>query len=99
MKCTNADYNDFSNLSGAILYLDPPYEQADNLYKLGSFDSHALYDWAYEMSKNNIVIISSYEVSDERFKHVFEFKNARSTFSSKGYGNRTEKLFMVKAWM
>lgn len=97
LKCTNADYKDFSNLSGAILYLDPPYEQATDKYKLGKFNSAEFYDFAYKMSKHNTVIISSYEVNDERFEQVFEFKTARSTLNSKGFGNRTEKLFMVKA--
>lgn len=44
-----------------------------------------------KMSKNNIVIISSYEVSDDRFKP------ARSTFQGGSAGSKTEKLFMVKA--
>lgn len=97
VNVTNRDYKVFGDLTGAILYLDPPYENAANSYKTGKFDSMAFYDWAYEMSENNIVIISSYEVSDERFEPVFEFKNARSTLNSKVVGNRTEKLFMVKA--
>ena len=94
---TNKDYKGFSYLKGAILYLDPPYENATDEYKTGKFDSAEFYDWAYKMSKNNFVIISSYEVSDERFQPVFEFETARSTLSSKGRGDRTEKLFMVKA--
>ena len=97
LECTNLDYKDFENLSGKILYLDPPYEQATNKYKFGTFNSADFYDWAYEMSKHNKVIISSYEVSDGRFEHVFEFKGARSTLSANGLGNKTEKLFMVKA--
>lgn len=48
------------------------------------------------MSKNNIVIISSYEVSDERFEVVYEFVKAKSTLSGGAKGTRTEKLFMVK---
>ena len=93
----NEDYKYFSNVKNNILYLDPPYEQATNKYKLGKFDSLEFYDWAYEMSQNNIVIISSYEVSDERFEPVFEFKSARSTLQGGSTGNKTEKLFMVKA--
>lgn len=97
VNMTNRDYKDFSNLSGVVLYLDPPYQNATDKYKTGKFDSYEFYNWAYEMSHNNIVIISSYEVSDERFEPVFEFKTARSTLSAKGRGERTEKLFMVKA--
>ena len=61
-----------------------------------SFENQSFYDWAYEMSKKNIVLISSYEISDERFECVYEFKNARSTFAPGPRGKRTEKLFMVK---
>lgn len=66
-------------------------------YLGNGFNSAEFYDWAYKMSKQNTVIISSYEVNDERFEPVFEFKTARSTLKPKGLGNRTEKLFMVKA--
>lgn len=93
----NEDYKHFSNIKNSILYLDPPYEQATNKYKLGEFNSSEFYDWAYKMSKCNTVIISSYEVSDERFEHVFDFKNARSTLQGGSTGSKTEKLFMVKA--
>lgn len=93
----NKDYRDYTGLKNAILYLDPPYENAENSYKTRNFDSVALYDWAYKMSKDNIVIVSSYEVSDERFEKVFEFKNVRSTLAGGNTGNVTEKLFMVKA--
>lgn len=96
LKISNGDYKKFSELKNTIIYLDPPYQNATDKYKTGSFDSDSFYDWAYEMSKNNIVIISSYEVNDERFESVFDFTNARSTLNSNGYGNRTEKLFMVK---
>ena len=66
-------------------------QNRDNL-----FNSQTFYDWAYEMSKKNIVIISSYEISDSRFECVYEFKKAKSTLAAQGYGKKTEKLFMVK---
>ena len=66
-------------------------QSRDNL-----FNSQTFYDWAYEMSKKNIVIISSYEISDSRFECVYEFKKAKSTLAAQGYGKKTEKLFMVK---
>ncbi|WAX18189.1 hypothetical protein WC29P3_00010 [Weissella phage WC29P3] len=93
----NEDYKYFSNVKNSILYLDPPYENSANAYQIGKFESNDFYDWAYKMSKRNTVIISSYEVSDERYEPVFEFENARSRLAPRGIGNRTEKLFMVKA--
>lgn len=97
INLTNRDYKGFNNLNGAVLYLDPPYQNATDKYKTGNFDSAEFYDWAYKMSKNNIVIISSYELGDERFEPVFEFKDARSTLAGGTDKTKTEKLFMVKA--
>ena len=151
LEPTNLSYESFSNIEGAIFYLDPPYEgtkgynddkarikRADSeeynnirsfllskekgykhiengaCYTLGtsknnknrmyvkdllcknSFDSQNFYDWAFEMSKKNTVLISSYEISDERFEEVYSFDKARSTLQG-GYSNsKCEKLFMVK---
>ena len=98
LEITNRDYIHFSYLSDSIIYLDPPYEKAHlRGYSINNFDSKAFYDWAYKMSKKNIVLISSYEISDSRFKCVYEFKTVKSTFApNKKSGDRTEKLFMVK---
>ena len=98
LEITNRDYKRFSYLSDTIIYLDPPYEKAHlRGYSINNFDSKAFYDWAYKMSKKNIVLISSYEISDSRFKCVYEFKTVKSTFApNKKSGDRTEKLFMVK---
>ena len=98
LKITNKDYKHFTYLKNTIIYLDPPYEKAHLIgYSINNFDSKAFYDWAYNMSKNNIVLISSYEISDARFECVYEFKTVKSTFASnKKSGDRTEKLFMVK---
>ena len=96
-EATNLDYTEFSGVENAILYLDPPYENTLlKGYSMKEFNSQPFYDWAYEMSKKNIVLISSYEISDERFECVEEFKNARSTYAPGPRGKRTEKLFMVK---
>ena len=97
IKATNKSYHTFSDVSGAILYLDPPYEGTSQKGYINSFDSQEFYDWAFEMAKTNIVIISSYSISDERFETVYSFDKARSTLqggeNSKG---KNEKLFMVK---
>ena len=97
LEITNHDYTQFSYLSDAIIYLDPPYENTVlKGYSINEFDSQVFYEWAYNMSKKNIVLISSYEISDERFGCVYEFKTARSTLQGGTNNDRTEKLFMVK---
>ena len=96
IKATNKSYHDFSEVSGAILYLDPPYEGSYQESYINSFDSQEFYNWAFEMSKSNIVIISSYSISDERFEVVYSFDKARSTVQGGTRNDKCEKLFMVK---
>lgn len=92
----NEDYTAFSNIEGAIFYLDPPYE---NTKKYDCDIEHSdFYDWCVEMSKKNIVLISSYKLTDDRFVCVHEFLKARSNMQS-GYHNdngKVERLFMVR---
>lgn len=97
VEVTNLDYTEFSGVENAIFYLDPPYQNTLlKGYSINEFNSQSFYDWAYNMSKKNIVLISSYEISDERFECVYEFKNVRSTYTPGPRGEHTEKLFMVK---
>ena len=97
VKATNKSYHDFSEVSGAILYLDPPYEGTRHDGYINSFDSQEFYDWAFEIAKTNIVIISSYSISDERFEAVYSFDKARSTLQGgENIKAKNEKLFMVK---
>ena len=97
IKATNKSYHDFSEVYGAILYLDPPYEGTSQDSYINSFDSQEFYDWAFEMAQTNIVIISSYSISDERFEAVCYFDKECSKFR-RGPSDKAknEKLFMVK---
>ena len=97
LKITNHDYTHFSYLTNTIIYLDPPYENTIlEGYSISEFDNQSFYDWAYNMSKKNIVLMSSYEISDSRFECVYEFKNASRTNYGGAHRKKTEKLFMVK---
>ena len=96
IKATNKSYHDFSEVSGAILYLDPPYEGTNQDSYINSFDSQEFYDWAFEMAKTNIVIISSYSISDERFEVVYSFDKVHRTVQGGARNDKCEKLFMVK---
>ena len=96
IKATNKSYHDFGEVSGAILYLDPPYEGTNQDSYINSFDSQEFYNWAFEMAKTNIVIISSYSISDERFEAVYSFDKAHRTIQGGIRNDKCEKLFMVK---
>ena len=94
LRITNHDYIEFSNVENAVFYLDPPYENTENSYKF-EFNHEAFYDWCVEMAKKNIVIISSYTVSDPRFEVAFEFKKAHGTLAG-GQNKKYERLYTVK---
>jgi len=95
-KTTNEDYHYFSDVKYAILYLDPPYENTETGSYKSQINYQEFYDWVIKMSNNNIVLLSSYEVLDDRFECVYNFDKAKSTFQIKNKGQLTEKLFMVK---
>lgn len=96
LRITNHDYIEFSNVENAVFYLDPPYENTTttDAYKF-EFNHEAFYDWCVEMAKKNIVIISSYNVSDPRFEVAFEFKKAHGSYIG-GQNEKYERLYMVK---
>lgn len=93
---TTFDYKQFSNVTNAIIYLDPPYESTSKHYYKNEMDYKYFYDWAVDMSHKNIVLISSYALIDNRFEEVYNFEKAKSTFQGGKRNGRTEKLFMVK---
>lgn len=95
LEVTNRDYTAFSNVENAILYLDPPYENTKNPYKF-KFDHQLFYDWCVKMARKNVVIISSYDISDPHFEVSFRFENAHGTFSGGQNVKKHERLFMVK---
>lgn len=97
LTISNLDYAKYNNIEDSIIYLDPPYQNSDvSKYRTGGLDYTAFYDWVVSLASNNVVIISSYEISDPRFEVVYEFTTARSTLSGQGPKGKHEQLYMVK---
>ena len=87
------DYKDLDNLSGYVIYCDPPYKNAYG-YKF-KFDNNIFYEWVRKMSVNNIVLISEYEMPDD-FVCIWE-KQYKSSLSKDNKNLlKTERLFMYK---
>lgn len=62
-KC--GTYDQYTNLSGYVIYCDPPYRGTTHAYHIGNtvntiFDSNKFGDWCKLMSKRNIVFVSEY---------------------------------------
>lgn len=96
LKVFNKDYKYFTDVKHSIIYLDPPYKNTTKeLYKKEQLDYDKFYNWCIYMSKNNIVLISEYDMPSE-FKCVYEFKKAKATLQGGQHKTKYEKLFMVK---
>ncbi|HAX83226.1 MAG TPA: hypothetical protein DCY15_01620 [Ruminococcaceae bacterium] len=55
----------------SVIYCDIPYENSIG-YKIGAFNHEKFFDWA--VNQTEPIYISSYEISDPRFKCVWERK-------------------------
>ena len=85
-------YDEVSIKENSIIYCDIPYENTAE-YVNGGFNHEKFYDWAY--SQKELVVISSYEVSDKRFQRVINFR--KNSNLQGGFGNvKNEGLFIAK---
>lgn len=65
VKFSAGSYTQYSKLETYIIYCDPPYEQSSQ-YKSAEgesfrFDNERFLEWAKEMGKKNIVLVSEYK--------------------------------------
>ena len=89
------DFREIKNISGYVIYCDPPYKDTTK-YSTKNFPYEEFYNWCEEMSKNNIVLISEYNMPDN-FKCIWQ-KESKVTFDSNRKvsdkkNKRIEKLF------
>lgn len=89
---------DFRNIKPTIknfvIYCDIPYKNSTK-YKVDDFPYNEFYDWCRAMSKNNIVLISEYNMPDD-FECIWqkEVKTSLCIDRAKTDSKRTEKLFI-----
>lgn len=86
------DYEDMY-LKECVIYLDPPYNNTKKYKNAKSFDYNEFWDFARNMSQNNIVIISELEAPDD-FKCIWEKEVSRS-IKSNDKSKASEKLFVL----
>jgi DNA adenine methylase len=95
VKFKHCDYRQFSNLSGYVIYCDPPYENSKCEYN-SDFDNKQFWDWCDLMSKCNIIFISNYKAP--KGTHVIYSKVYKITGDSnrmKKGNKRIEKLYLM----
>ena len=86
------------NISNYVIYCDPPYRNTTK-YKTEIFPYEEFYNWCREMSKNNTVLISEYNMPDD-FECIWQ-KETKVNFDSnrkqkEETNKRIEKLFIYK---
>ena len=95
-KC--CDYKEYTleNTKDYVIYCDIPYKNTTK-YKTTEFSHDDFYRWVENMSKNNVVIISEYNMP-KQFIKIWE-KKTKTIFDCNRIANnekntRIEKLFM-----
>lgn len=92
LSVSEKSYNEIEIRPNSLIYCDIPYENTAE-YVAGSFNHRAFYDWASEQTE--LVVISSYDVSDDRFMRVINLKK-RQQLSPNGRKSMGEGLFIAK---
>ena len=85
-------YDEVPIKENSVVYCDIPYENTAE-YINNEFNHKKFYDWAY--NQKELVVISSYKISDDRFKRVINLK--KNSNLQGGFGNiKNEGLFVAK---
>ena len=94
LEISNKDYKEFSKIKDSIIYLDPPYKDTKKVYKHNDLNYEEFYNWCEDMSKDNIVLISGYDMPKD-FECIFEFTKARSSLQGGTHKDKYEKLYTI----
>jgi len=76
----------------SVIYCDPPYKGTLK-YSTNPFDYDEFYEWCRSMAKNNIVLVSEYNMPDD-FECIWS-KEHKVGINQDKHQPRLEKLFIV----
>ena len=89
----SGDYRQYESMKSALFYMDPPYKGTKQ-YSTKFINYEEFYDFCRKLSKNNIVLISEYDMPQD-FKCIWEKERTVKQDANKKGQRATEKLFMV----
>ena len=89
LETTNISYLEYHYQNGDVVYCDIPYQNTCEYDE--SFNHKQFYDWAY--NADFPVYFSSYEISDNRFKTIFEIPRRSTLSSSNNNCYKVEKVY------
>jgi site-specific DNA-adenine methylase len=78
-----------------VIYCDIPYKNTTS-YSTEKFPYDKFYKWCIEMSENNTVLISEYDMPKDKFKCIWSKEHITSLDKNDNKKPRIEKLFVVK---
>lgn len=90
INSSSQDYSEIKIKQNSVIYCDIPYEATEKYFKQ-KFDYSRFYDWCCKQTEP--LFISSYNISDPRFKCVSEFEH-RSILNDKSNNKVTERVYM-----
>ena len=90
INSSSQDYSEIKIKQNSVIYCDIPYEATETYFKQ-KFDYSRFYDWCCKQTEP--LFISSYNISDPRFKCINEFEH-RSTLDAKSNNKVTERVYM-----
>lgn len=94
----HCDFRDIKELKNCVIYCDPPYKDSTK-YSVAAFPYGDFYNWCKEMSKDNIVLVSEYNMPDGFdciwSKEVTTSVNCNRLTNDKK-NQRVEKLFVCR---
>ena len=95
IKLECCDYTAFKDYTGCLFYFDPPY-QGTKQYSKQSIDYDKFYDFLRKLSKNNIVLVSEYNMPDD-FECIWHKERKIMQKSDRITADKAvEKLFEVR---
>ena len=95
IKFVNCNFLDLpiDKIKGYVVYCDPPYRDTTK-YSTKNFPYELFYDWCRKLSKNNVVLVSEYNMPDD-FICIWE-KSVKINIGAKNINKpiRIEKLYI-----
>ena len=96
IKFACVDFRDIKPVKNFVIYCDPPYKSTITYKGTDAFPYDEFYEWCHKMSKDNVVLISEYDMPDG-FECIWSKDLLCSINNVSGVSsNRTEKLFICK---
>lgn len=91
IKISKKSYEKVEILPDSVIYCDIPYENTAE-YVTGEFNHKNFYDWACNQSE--FVVISSYNISDNRFRKIVVLK--KNSLLQGGRGEKRDECLYIR---